>query len=236
MTAPGFREADCTLPAADGPLPGGPAVVHFDAHLVVVDKPSGMLSVPGRGPDKFDSVETRVRAAFPDCPVQPAAHRLDMDTSGLLVVARSAEAHRHLSRQFQDRAVTKRYEAVLDGVPEAVARGEREGEIALRFRLDPDDRPRQIYDPERGKPGLTRWRLLGVEKGRARIAFEPLTGRTHQLRLHAAHRLGLGVPIVGDRLYGRAASGPRLLLHAALLALRHPADERDVRWTSPPPF
>ncbi|HEB69437.1 MAG TPA: RluA family pseudouridine synthase [Desulfobulbus sp.] len=206
-------------------------VLHVDPAFVVVDKPAGLLSVPGRGPDKQDCVVSRVRDLFFDCPEQPSVHRLDMDTSGLMVLARTTEAHRVLSRQFAERRVQKKYLAVLAGVV-----GEEQGSIELSFRLDPDNRPCQVYDPVRGKSGRTRWRRLSVEDGQTRVEFVPLTGRTHQLRLHAAHSLGLGCPIVGDRLYGTRKPGERMLLHAAFLQFLHPQTEDVVQFSSNVPF
>ena len=206
-------------------------VLHVDPEFVVVDKPAGLLSVPGRGPDKQDCVARRMRELFPDCPEQPSVHRLDMDTSGLMVLARTVEAHRVLSRQFAERRVKKKYLAVLDGVV-----GEEQGRIELSFRLDPDNRPHQVYDPVQGKSGITRWRKLSVKDGKTRVEFIPLTGRTHQLRLHAAHSLGLGCPIVGDRLYGSRQSGERMLLHAAFLQFFHPLTEAAEEFYSEVPF
>jgi len=192
-------------------------IVHEDPDFVVVDKPSGLLSVPGRGPDKTDCVTARVRTMYPGCIEQPAVHRLDMDTSGLLVVALNRSSHRHLSRQFQTRRISKRYIALLDGRLHA-----ERGTIRLPFRLDIDNRPYQIYDEVHGKLGITHWERLAIEGAVTRIAFEPLTGRTHQLRVHAAHERGLGIPIVGDPLYGRG--GPeRLMLHASELSFEHPS-------------
>ncbi len=206
-------------------------VIHHDPHIVVVDKPGGLLAVPGRGPDKQDCVVNRVRRLFPESIEQPAVHRLDMDTSGLMVLALTTGAHRVLNRQFEERKVGKNYIALLDGVVE----GET-GEIRLSFRLDPDNRPYQVFDPVHGKIGISRWRRLGVENGRTRVEFAPLTGRTHQLRLHAAHPLGLGVPIVGDRLYGNGKPGEPMLLHAAGLSFHHPASGELLLFQSPPSF
>ncbi len=206
-------------------------IIHVDPDLVVVDKEAGVLSVPGRGPEKQDSVETRIRALFPGCPAQPAVHRLDMDTSGLMILARTTEAHRALMASFRQRLVDKVYEAILDGEIEEAA-----GRIELAFRLDPENRPRQVHDPERGKMGITLWHRLWAGRGRSRVRFIPLTGRTHQLRVHAAHPLGLGCPIVGDRLYGRRRPGERMLLHATALTLEHPRTGARLRFFSWPPF
>jgi tRNA pseudouridine32 synthase/23S rRNA pseudouridine746 synthase len=206
-------------------------IVHEDPDFVVVDKVSGMLSVLGRGPQKRDCVAERVREMFPGCPEQPAVHRLDMDTSGLMVVARNAETHRNLSIQFQRREIRKRYVALLDGVLEA-----KSGTIELPFRLDVDNRPYQIHDPLHGKIGITHWQKLSIEAGLTRIAFVPTTGRTHQLRVHAAHQLGLGIPIVGDPLYGRGTGPGQLRLHASELGFQHPRDGSELNFHSTPAF
>ncbi len=210
---------------------GGLSLVHVDPLFVVVDKPGGLLAVPGRGAAMQDCVASRIRAHFPGCIEQPAVHRLDMDTSGLMVLARTRQAHRALSLQFQQRRVDKVYVALLDGE----VRGS-DGIIRLAFRLDPNDRPRQVYDPVHGKPGTTRWRVLARLGGRTRVEFVPLTGRTHQLRLHAAHRFGLGCPIVGDRLYGNGTRSGEMLLHATELAFAHPGSGQRLVFRSRPPF
>jgi len=202
-------------------------IVAEDPDFVVVDKISGMLSVPGRGPEKRDCVAERVRAMYPGCPEQPAVHRLDMDTSGLLVVARSPEAHRALSIQFQRREVRKHYYALLDGVLTA-----ERGTIELPFRLDIENRPYQIHDPVRGKIGITHWQKISVEQGLTRVLFIPKTGRTHQLRVHAAHELGLGIPIVGDPLYGRGSGPGQLKLHAAEITFQHPSTGIELTFES----
>ena len=206
-------------------------ILHTDLSFVVVNKVSGMLSVPGRGVEKIDSVTTRVKQMFPGCIEQPAAHRLDMDTSGLMVVARTAEAHRHLSRQFHERQTRKRYVALLDGVLE-----DDSGVIELPFRLDIDNRPIQIYDEVHGKMGTTHWRKIGIENGVTRIDFVPITGRTHQLRLHAAHEKGLGIPIVGDPFYGTGTGPGQLKLHACELTFAHPDTEEELTFFSKPKF
>ncbi|MEJ2154493.1 MAG: RluA family pseudouridine synthase [Desulfobacteraceae bacterium] len=206
-------------------------LLHQDSELVIADKPSGLLSVPGRGPDKQDCVVNRVKEFLPDIIAQPAVHRLDMYTSGIMLLARTRNAHRELSRQFEQRRVHKRYVALVQGVI-----NETEGEIRLAFRLAPDNRPYQVYDPIQGKPGITRWKRLGVEGSFTRIEFTPLTGRTHQLRLHAAHPKGLGAPIVGDRLYGDGKEGGPMCLHASRIAFHHPKDGRPFKITSEIPF
>ena len=209
------------------------AVVHATDAFVVVNKPSGLLSVPGKGADKQDCVASRVRAMFPHASGPMVVHRLDMDTSGLLVVALTAEAQRELSRQFEQREVEKAYVALVAGGPER-----EEGLIDLPMRTDIDNRPRQIIDFIFGKPSQTKYRVLERERGRTRVRFEPITGRSHQLRVHAAAAArvlrnddvwvegGLGCPIVGDALYGEKASAPRLMLHASELTITDPATGR----------
>ncbi len=212
-------------------IPEGLVLVHTDPEFVVVDKPSGLLSVPGKGEANQDCVVSRVKDMFPESIDQPSVHRLDQDTSGLLVLALTTEAHRTLSVQFMDRLVGKRYTALIDGELE-----ESGGVIELAFRLDPDNRPYQVYDPERGKLGTTRWRKLGVENGQTRVEFMPLTGRTHQLRVHSAHEKGLGFPIVGDRLYGTGTGPGQLKLHASTLRFRHPSTKKPMEFKSSAPF
>jgi len=221
------------LPHAAPPLFGAepvaadePRVVFEDRWLVVVDKPCGLLSVPGRDPRLNDSAITRLRAHHPDA---LAVHRLDLDTSGLLVIAKDPDTHAALQRAFARREVDKRYVAWLDG-PVA---GDR-GTIELALRVDLDDRPRQIVDPVHGKPAVTEWRVVERSAARTRVHFQPRTGRSHQLRVHAAHPLGLGAPIVGDRLYGRAAA--RLALHAEALGFAHPHTGRRLTLERPAPF
>jgi tRNA pseudouridine32 synthase/23S rRNA pseudouridine746 synthase len=203
------------LPVA-APVRAGPAapahaltVLYEDAEYVAVDKPAGLLSVPGR--TEQDSVQTRLQSATGN-PALRAVHRLDQDASGVLLCAKTPDAYRWAQAELAGRRAHKRYEAVLAGE----VLGEQ-GVLRLAFRLDPDDRPRQVYDPVHGKLGVTRWRVLTRGPRTTRVALEPVTGRTHQLRCHCAHPLGLGAPMVGDRLYG--APGPRLLLHAAQLRL-----------------
>jgi len=203
-----------------------PRVVFEDRWLVVVDKPCGLLSVPGRDAGLHDSVVTRLRARWPGA---TAVHRLDLDASGLLVVAKDPATHAALQAAFARREVDKRYVAWLDG---CVA-GDR-GTIALALRVDLDDRPRQLVDPVHGKPAITDWQVIERSAGRTRVHLVPRTGRSHQLRVHAAHPLGLGAPILGDRLYGRAAA--RLALHAEALAFRHPHTERRIALERPAPF
>ncbi|MGD9160940.1 MAG: RluA family pseudouridine synthase [Desulfobacteraceae bacterium] len=197
-------------------------IIYQDSSIVVVNKPGSLLSVPGRGPDKQDCLVNRIKKIFPECIPQPSVHRLDMDTSGLMVLALTADAHKNLSVQFQNRTVKKQYIAMLEGIVE-----NEQGEINLPFRLDITNRPYQIYDPVNGKMGTTLWEKIEVVNDQTRILFTPLTGRTHQLRLHASHPKGLGCPIVGDRLYGHGKTGDPLLLHATYLSFQYP-DKNDT--------
>jgi tRNA pseudouridine32 synthase / 23S rRNA pseudouridine746 synthase len=207
----------------------GLRVIYEDEWLIVVDKPAGLLSVPGRDARVSDSVLARLRQRFPAATGPLIVHRLDMDTSGLLAAAKDPASCAALQRQFAERQVHKRYVAWLDG---SVA-GES-GLVDFPMRVDLEDRPRQIRDPVHGKPALTEWRVLLREGCRTRVELFPRTGRTHQLRVHAAHPLGLGAPITGDRLYGLAAG--RMLLHAEALAFTHPVTGRPLVFQSPAPF
>ncbi len=206
-------------------------IIHSDLSLVVVNKPGGLLAVPGRGVDKQDCVVNRARQYFPGMVAQPAVHRLDMQTSGLMLLARTGEAHRELSRQFAQRLVKKRYIALLE-----TALPSDSGTITLCFRLDPKNRPYQVYDPINGKEGVTLWQKLAEEPAGTRVEFTPLTGRTHQLRLHAAHRLGLNAPIIGDSLYGNGRFGDKMFLHGSYLGFIHPETGTFCEFVSEPPF
>ncbi len=278
----------------------GLEILYRDEEIVVINKPSGMLSIPGRGEEKSDSATSRLRHLFPHCIEQPSVHRLDMDTSGLLVMALTEESHRNLSMQFMEGNVKKRYIAFLRG---KILQGEDEcgkpvekneffeencgklkfaesfenrteiktaaklnqclnenarmcriftrlennlptgGRICLKFRLDVENRPHQIYDPVWGKTGITDWRIIpaqfekyylksfGLTKKQGEmlkatphtcVEFLPQTGRTHQLRLHSASRYGLNAPIIGDNLYGTQNPGERLMLNAVELEFTHP--------------
>jgi len=203
-------------------------LIHEDAHLLVLDKPAGLLCVPGRGPDKQDCLSARVQRRWPDALV---VHRLDMATSGLVLMARGIEMQRALSRAFETRQVDKRYEAVVDGLLPAGGDWQR---IDAPIAPDWPRRPLQKIAPE-GRPSLTRWRMLHrlPERGASHLLLEPLTGRSHQLRLHLA---SIGHPILGDALYGREDSAPRLMLHATRLALRHPATQAAMGFESAAPF
>jgi len=198
--------------------------LHQDERVVVLAKPEGLLSVPGKG--ETDSVLERLRARHPAARL---VHRLDLDTSGVLVAAVDQPAYHALQRQFAERSIEKRYVAWLDGE----VRGDG-GTVSLPLRVDLDQRPRQLVDFEHGKSAETRWQVLERRGGRTRVAFFPRTGRTHQLRVHAAHAKGLGVPIVGDRLYGSPAE--RLMLHAEALTFAHPATGERMTFRAPEPF
>ena len=188
-------------------------IMYEDEWLSVVNKPAGMLSVPGKS--DIDSVYGRVRRMYPEATGPMIVHRLDMATSGLILIAKTKEVHQNLQAQFKNRTVCKRYVAWLDGIVE-----KKEGHIELPLRPDPEDRPRQGFDAGHGKPAVTDYTVLHYDSGRTFISFIPKTGRTHQLRVHSAHPLGLNAPIVGDELYGRKAD--RLYLHAEYLGFIHP--------------
>ena len=188
-------------------------IMYEDEWLSVVNNPAGMLSVPGKS--DIDSVYGRVRRMYPEATGPMVVHRLDMATSGLMLVAKTKEVHQNLQAQFKNRTVCKRYVAWLDGIVE-----KKEGHIELPLRPDPEDRPRQVVDAVHGKPAVTDYAVLHYDSGRTFISFIPKTGRTHQLRVHSAHPLGLNAPIVGDELYGKRAD--RLYLHAEYLGFIHP--------------
>ncbi len=188
-------------------------IIYQDDAMVVVNKPSGLLSVPGK--TIKDSAYTRLQAMYPDVEGPFVIHRLDMATSGILVFALTKRANKSLQKQFMARGVKKRYMAMLEGVL-----NEPEGEISLPMRGDPDDRPRQLVCFEHGKHAETYWQLIEVKDGRSKVYMYPKTGRTHQLRVHSAHHMGLNMPMVGDGLYGEKAN--RLHLHAEMLELDHP--------------
>ena len=204
--------------------------VHVDAHCIVAVKPSGLLSVPGRGEHGQDCLAARVQTGFADALV---VHRLDMSTSGLMLFARGTAAQRVLSAAFAARAVHKRYVAVVHG---RVA--EAQGEIDLPLLADWPNRPKQKVDRDAGKPSLTRWRVLAYDAARhaTRLELEPVTGRAHQLRVHL---LAIGHPILGDALYAPPqvlAQADRLLLHASSLRFTHPASGEPIALESIPPF
>ncbi len=223
MTLRSVPDADPYLPPPDVGL----EVVHVEAAFVVLVKPPGLLSEPGRGPDKRDSLLVRTQARHADARI---VHRLDMMTSGLLVLARETLAHATLSAAFRDRAVHKRYEALVHG-----RLSPPEGEIELPLAVDWPNRPRQVVCHRSGKPSLTRYRVVGeTVEGFTRVALEPVTGRTHQLRVHLA---ALGHPIAGDPFYGRTGdTAPRMMLHACGLEFAHPDTGAPLAFASAVPF
>ena len=227
MTGRSVPDADVYTPPPDLGL----EVLHVEPAFVVLAKPPGLLSEPGRGPDKRDSLLVRAQARFPDARI---VHRLDMMTSGLLVLARETRAHATLSEAFRERDVHKRYEALVHGRP-----ANDEGEIDLPLVVDWPNRPRQIVCHDTGKPSLTHYRVVGETHvdgvgTLARIALAPVTGRTHQLRVHLA---SLGCPIAGDPFYGIAGdTAPRMMLHACRLAFAHPLTGEPLVFESAVPF
>ncbi|MFL6588456.1 MAG: RluA family pseudouridine synthase [Luteimonas sp.] len=214
-------------------VPDGLRVLHIDDHLLAFDKPSGLLSVPGRGADKQDCLASRALALWPDARV---VHRLDQPTSGVIVLARTAEMQRALGDAFAERRVDKQYVAVVDGWPDADT-----GTIDLPLQADWPNRPRQQVDRIGGKPARTRWQALSriqTADGApcTRLALMPETGRTHQLRVHLQ---AIGHPILGDALYappGAHARATRLLLHAESLTFEHPATGASLHIMCPAPF
>lgn len=204
------------------------SIVYEDEYLIAVDKPAGLLSVPGRTIDRQDSVLTRLRELYTEI---YAVHRLDRDTSGILLLARDKQTYRYLSQQFEQRQIHKVYEAILGGRIEV-----EQGSIELPLWGDPVDRPRQKVDFNLGKPSLTKFQVLGQIDGYTRVEFFPVTGRTHQLRVHAADPQGLGVTILGDWLYGCQADVERLHLHARELSFIHPQTLKRVEIQTQCPF
>ena len=206
-------------------------VIHADRHLLAVDKPPGLLSVPGLGPANQDCLARRAAAAHPGARI---VHRLDRETSGVIVMALDADTHRNLSRQFERREVDKLYVAVVAGLVEC-----DEGEIDLLLRKDldpPTPGPRHIVDHEQGRPALTRYRVLARDDDRTRLELRPHTGRSHQLRVHLET---IGHPILGDDLYAPpnvVAMADRMLLHAQTLSLTHPTTDERMTFDAPCPF
>ncbi|MBL0920293.1 MAG: RluA family pseudouridine synthase [Hydrogenophaga sp.] len=223
------------VPGARIAAMSGLNLIHEDEHLIVLDKPAGLLAVPGRGPDKQDCLSTRAQARWPDALI---VHRLDMATSGIVLMARGIDMQRKLSMLFEKRRVDKRYTAVVAG---ALANpGNAWQTIDLPLMIDWLNRPRSIVHHGMGKPSLTRWRLADDQETHAgigtRLELEPVTGRTHQLRVHLQ---AIGHPIVGDPLYASETQrtlADRLLLHAGWLALPHPANGNPIEFHSPCPF
>ncbi len=215
------------MPLDENPLKPGSAaaleleIVYEDDTLLLVNKPAGLLSVPGK--EESDSVFLRIKKLRPEASGPMIVNRLDMSTSGLLLLAKNEWAYKILQSQFLTRSVKKRYEALLEG-----ELSDDSGVIDLPLRVDLDDRPRQMVCYEHGKAARTEWQAVARENGRTRVHFFPITGRTHQLRVHAAHPKGLNTPIVGDELYGHA--GARLCLHAAELLFTHPKSGEALRF------
>jgi len=211
--------------------PPGLDIVHEDDRLIVCNKPSGLLTVPGKDPSLADCLEARVQARYPDRPATKVVHRLDKDTSGLIVLAFDKAALGALGSQFEHRKVEKYYVARVAGEIE----GET-GLIDLPLATDWENKPRQRVDHERGRASQTQWQVLTREGGTTRLKLVPLTGRTHQLRVHM---LAIGHPILGDSFYAPpeiVAAADRLQLHAEMLAFSHPADGEWRQFTVPAPF
>jgi tRNA pseudouridine32 synthase / 23S rRNA pseudouridine746 synthase len=224
----------------DNPLLTNPAegktltILYQDDAMAIVSKPAEFLSVPGK--EIEDSVYSRIRQTLPHATGPLIVHRLDMSTSGLMVIALTKDAHKQLQKQFIQRTVTKRYVALLAGIPAVMANKQATGNISLPLRGDLDDRPRQLVCHEFGKAAETHWELSQLDEmaRTARVYLYPKTGRTHQLRVHCAHSEGLNTPIVGDDLYGTRAN--RLHLHADLLMLQHPVTRERMRFQVDPDF
>ncbi|WBX72297.1 RluA family pseudouridine synthase [Tenacibaculum retecalamus] len=202
-------------------------IIFEDEYLLVINKPHELLSVAGK--EVKDSVYSRIKKEYPNATGSLIVHRLDMSTSGILLIAKNEIIHKSLQAQFINRTIKKRYIALLDGTFE-----EKEGKINLPLRVDLDDRPKQLVCYEHGKKALTKWETIEVIDNKTKVYFYPITGRTHQLRVHAAHNLGLNTPIAGDDLYGMKAN--RLHLHAESILFRHPINKKEVQFTSPAPF
>ncbi len=206
-------------------------ILYEDEWLIAINKPAGLLSVPGRYSDRQDSVLSRLCRLLPEGMTLSAVHRLDQETSGILLLARDRQTYRQLSRQFQQRQVHKVYEAVIAGSVTT-----DRGVIELPLWGDPQNRPRQQVDWHRGKPSVTQFQVMARAAGSTRMEFVPVTGRTHQLRVHAADPSGLGVPILGDRLYGSCTAASRLYLHARELRFEHPQSRQTLHLQTENPF
>lgn len=233
------------------PPDGPPAVLHEDDWFVVIDKPAGLLSVPGIAPEKHDCVRSRVKQMYPDATGPMTCHRLDLSTSGVMILALNAKTHKNLSVQFEFRRTQKRYIAMLEGHLDR-----DEGTINCPMRKDMEVRPLMLVDYAEGKPSQTHYRVIARESYRdrpvTRVELLPHTGRTHQLRVHAAHpqvttvgtlgqinedeTTGLGHPIVGDELYGNASNADRLMLHASMLTVHHPRTGKQLTFKASDPF
>ncbi len=202
-------------------------ILFEDEYIIVVNKPAEFLSVPGIHVQ--DSVQSRIQTMYPHIDSPLIIHRLDMSTSGILVLAKTKDAHQFIQEQFINHTIIKRYSALLDGIVNNL-----EGIIDLPLRVDLDDRPRQVVCYEYGKPAKTKYKVINIENNKTRIHFFPLTGRTHQLRVHSAHNLGLNAPIVGDDLYGTKKD--RLHLHAGYIKFIHPATKQIISFEIDDPF
>ncbi|TNM63100.1 pseudouridine synthase [Aliirhizobium smilacinae] len=214
-------------PIYNPPMDPYVTVLYRDRDFLVCDKPSGLLSVPGRHPALSDSLLTRVQKDFPEALI---VHRLDKDTSGIVLMSLNRKAHAFVAQQFETRTTRKSYVAEVWGRVEG-----EEGTIDLPLAIDPDNKPRHRVDYEHGKPALTRWQVLGFGENRTRLRLFPMTGRTHQLRVHMK---SMGHVILGDEFYAEGealAAADRLLLHAEELTFRKP-DGSDVTFTAPTPF
>lgn len=204
------------------------SIVYQDDDLLIVNKPSGLLTVPGKDPKHADCLITRINRVFPTAKI---VHRLDMATSGIICLAMHKEAHRNLSIQFQDRKTAKRYIARVFGKLE-----QETGSVDLPLICDWPNRPKQMVDHDNGKPSLTHFKVLEYEQNATRVELTPITGRSHQLRVHM---LSLGHPILGDKLYAHPeafAMAPRLQLHAEMLTLAHPASGETLIFEAAPEF
>lgn len=202
-------------------------IIFEDDYLLVINKPHDFLSVPGK--TLKDSVYERIKKRYPKATGPLIVHRLDMATSGIMLIAKDKETHRGLQAQFIKRTVKKRYEALLNGTLT-----NKKGKIELPLRVDIEDRPRQLVCREHGKHALTVWELKEIQDGKTRVYFYPITGRTHQLRVHAAHVEGLNMAILGDDLYGTKAD--RLHLHAGFIQFEHPSNGRTLKFNVPAAF
>ncbi len=202
-------------------------IIYEDDVLIAVNKPSEFLSVPGK--EIKDSVYSRIKEKYPEATGPLIVHRLDMSTSGILLLTKTKEANKVLQSQFINRTIKKRYVALLDGIL-----SEESGKIKLPLRVDLDDRPKQLVDFTYGKPAETDWKIINKENGKTRVHFYPITGRTHQLRVHAAHKNGLNSPIIGDDLYGKKEN--RLHLHAEFIEFLHPSTNKKMSFTINPDF
>ena len=221
------------LPVAQNPLlselqyPKELPVLFEDEHLVVINKPAEFLSVTGK--ESTYTVESIMRTKYPEATGPLIVHRLDMSTSGILIVAKTKEIHKLLQEQFIKKTIQKRYVALLNGVL-----SQKKGIIELPLRVDLEDRPKQLVCFEHGKKAITHWEVINIQNQQTKVHMYPITGRTHQLRVHAAHNLGLNIPIVGDDLYGTKST--RLHLHAEQLIFTHPVTKQQVTITAPSPF